>query len=475
MPASPQVDLPAAELPTTYCVVGAGPGGLIAARALRRAGIAVEILERYHEVGGIWNIDHPGSPLYESCNFIASSKRGGFIGYPMPADYPDYPTWQQIRDYIHAMADAFDLRRFVTFCAEVVAAEPVRTAAGTYWTVRLADGRTRDYRGIVYAGGHEWKPNLPDLPGTTSFAGRIIHSKDYRSTSEFDGRRVLVVGAGNSGVDIATDAAFMAEQAYLSTRRGYWFLPKQVFGVPITEYLDGSESLPDHPMLEGLDEERRVAMLLAIVGDLTRFGLPAPDHPVTATHPIVNNNVLHYLAHARLAWVPDVVRLTETGAVFADGTEREVDTIVFATGYDIEIPWLPEGAVEYRKGRPVTHLATFFPGLENFYAVGIQHAADHGYQNFDEFAQLVVADARATLTGRGREAIEEIKNDYRPDLKAGTPFVNTRRNENQWSSPALRTTVEDLRKRFGIEIPEWDDQEFYRPLLVAANAGRPAA
>lgn len=474
MDASPHVAT-VTELPTTYCIVGAGPAGLVAARALRRAGIEVEILERYHEVGGIWNIDHPGSPLYESCNFIASSRRGGFVGYPMPADYPDFPTWVQIRDYIHDMAEAYDLRRLVTFNAEVVAAEPVQTAAGTCWTVRLADGRRRNYRGVIYAGGHEWTPNLPEIPGAETFAGRLIHSKDYRRTSEFDGRRVLIIGAGNSGVDIATDAAFMAEEAYLSTRRGYWFLPKQIFGVPITEYLDGSDVLPDHSVLKGLDMDGRVELLLSIVGDLTRLGLPAPDHQLTATHPIVNNNVLHYLAHGRLKWVPDVVRVTETGAVFADGTDLELDTIVCATGYDIEIPWLPDGVVQYRNGRPVTHLATFFPGLENFYSVGIQHAADNGYQNFDEFAQLIVADIRASLTGAGRETIEKIKNEYRPDLKAGTPFVATRRNETQWSTPALRKVVDELREEFGIEIPEWYDREFYRSLLVDPNRVRPAA
>lgn len=455
------------ELPTRYAIVGAGPGGLIIARAFLRAGIEFDILERYDQIGGIWNIDQPGSPMYESCNFIASKKRGGFIGYPMPEDYPDFPTWYQVRDYVQSMARDFGLDRSVEFNTEVIAAESVSSPAGVYWNVGLSSGETRRYRGVVYAAGHEWTPFVPDIPGIETFTGRAIHSRDYRSTSEFTGKRVLVIGAGNSGVDIASDAAFAADAAFLSTRRGYWFLPKQFFGVPTPDYIDGTEPLPDVYPFRGLEtEDDRIQLLLTLIGDLTRFGLPAPDHPLTATHPIVSNTVLHYLAHNRLTRTPDVRSISGDTITFVDGSAEAVDVIVTATGYDIQIPWLPEGLVQYRNGRPVTHLSTFFPGLDNFYAVGIMHTADNGYQNFDEFSQLIVADVRATLYGENADAVRRLKYDFRPDMVGSLPLVKTRRNENQWNAAEMRRVLGEIRDDFGIPIPAWNDREFYRGQLL---------
>jgi hypothetical protein len=456
-------------LPTRYAIVGAGPAGLIAGRAFLRAGIEFELLERYTEVGGIWNIEQAGSPMYESCNFIASKKRGGFIGYPMPDEYPDFPTWSQIRDYIHAMARDYGLLEHAEFGAEVKLAEPITTDDGVFWRVTLTSGQIREYRGVIYAGGHEWKSFVPEIPGIETFSGRALHSRDYRQTAEFTGKCVLVVGAGNSGVDIASDAAAHAEKAYLSTRRGYWILPKLFYGVPTPDYIDGTEPLPDvFPFNLVHTEEERIGLLLTLIGDITRHGLPAPDHPVTATHPIVSNTVLHYLAHNRLERKPDIRSIDGSRVTFVDDSVIDVDVIVLATGYDIEIPFLPEGLIEYRNGRPRVHLSTFVPGLDNFYTVGIMHTADNGYQNFDEFTQLIVADILATLTGENAEAVHRLKHDFDPDLVGDLPLVDTRRNENQWNAPQMRAALRQIEADFGITIPRWDDAEFYGAQLPSA-------
>jgi len=455
------------DLPDTYLIVGAGPAGLVAARAFMRAGIKFDIVEKYHEVGGIWNIENEGSPMYKSCNFIASKKRGGFIGYPMPDHFMDFPKWTEIREYIHMMARDYGIDRQVEFGREVVSAVPQGEGASTVWNVAFKNGETRRYRGVIYAGGHEWQRYMPEIDGMETFEGRLIHSRDYHSTVEFDGKRVLVIGAGNSGVDISSDAAVAADFAALSTRRGYWFLPKQVFGVPITEYIDGTEELPAR--FAGMDFDERIEVLLSLVGDLTRFGLPAPDHQLTETHPIVSNTVLHNLSHGRLSWRPDVAKIDGADVHFKDGRVEQYDVIVCATGYDITVDFVPEDLLEYRNGRPVTHLSTFFPGVDGLYAVGIMHVADNGYQNFDEFSQMIVADIKATLTGENAENVRILKEEYRPDLKKGINLVDTRRNENQYSGPAMHEMLAHVQSEFGIVIPEWHDRAFYADLLVDAD------
>lgn len=460
----------ASQLPTRYAIVGAGPAGLVVGRALKRADIEFDIFERWHEVGGIWNIEQPGSPMYESCNFISSRKRGGFIGYPMPEHLGDFPTWDEVRAYIHQMASDYGLVEHVRFTTTVTDASPVESPEGTSWTVTLDTGETLDYRGVIYAGGHEWKPFVPEIPGLGSFTGRAIHSRDYHSTSEFDGKRVLVVGAGNSGVDIASDAAAVADEAYLSTRRGYWVMPKLFAGVPITDYIDGTEPLPDvFPLSELKTEEERVRFLLTMIGDLTRFGLPAPDHALLSTHPIVSNTVLHYLAHDRLSWRPDIASIDGSRVNFVDGRVLEVDVIVLATGYDIEIPFLAPGLVEYRNGRPLTHLSTFLPGLDGFYTVGIMHVADNGYQNFDEFSQLIVADILATLHGENAENVHRLKHDYQPDFIGDLHLLDTRRNQNQWNAPSMHAVLREIETDFGIPIPRWNDSGFYGALRVTPS------
>ncbi|SUE29156.1 flavin-containing monooxygenase [Nocardia farcinica] len=463
------------SLPTTYCIVGAGPMGLIAARAMRRYGIDVEIVERHSRVGGLWDIDNPGSPMYETCHFITSRDHGGFIGYPMPADYPDYPSWRQIRDYIRSMAAAYGLTDLVRFDTEVHSARPITTGSGTYWKVVFGSGETRDYRGVVYACGQQWHPFVPRIPGHESFTGRFLHSRDYRSADEFAGKRVLVIGAGNSGVDIAVDAAFHAERAHLSTRRAYHFFPKQVFGVPTPDLVNGKVQLPDLPLLAGLTPEQQLELVLATVGDLSRFGLPVPDNPVGATQPIVSNLALHCFSHGTLTPRPDVASIDGSTVRFVDGSTAEVDVIVAATGYDIEIPWLPDGLVPFAEGHPVFHLGTFADGVPGLYAVGVLHpSVSDAWSVFDQLFQLAAADAHATLTGANAENMRRIREDYRPDLKADFPFIDARRNVNQADVRRFRAMIAEAADRFGVAVPDPGDACFYADQLVRHVAARSA-
>ena len=267
-----------------YCIVGAGPNGLLAARAFKLAGIPYDQFERHGDAGGIWDIANPGSSMYESAHFISSKYTSAFFGFPMPEHYPDYPNHRQLLDYIRAFTDTYGLRPAIRFGTGVQSAVPLGADAAEGWRVTLSNGETRVYRGIVCANGVTWHPSLPSYPGLDQFRGQVMHTVNYRSPDMLKGRRVLIVGAGNSGVDIACDAARCAASAVLSLRRGYHFVPKHIFGVPTDVFLAGGVHPPKGVVIP--DDPSR--MLSALVGDLTRYGLKAPDHKVMESHPIMN-------------------------------------------------------------------------------------------------------------------------------------------------------------------------------------------
>ncbi|MGH8239315.1 MAG: amino acid permease, partial [Steroidobacteraceae bacterium] len=165
----------AARYQERQCIVGAGPSGLLAARACKLEGIPYDHFERHADVGGIWDIDNPGSSMYESAHFISSKYTSGFFGFPMPQDYPDYPGHRQLHAYIRDFADVYGLREGVTFGCAVERAEPLGEQARDGWRVRLANGETRMYRGVVCANGVTWHPNMPSYPGQEAFCGEVRH------------------------------------------------------------------------------------------------------------------------------------------------------------------------------------------------------------------------------------------------------------------------------------------------------------
>ena len=344
---------------TDVCVVGGGPAGMAVARALLRHGLSFDVFERHDDVGGLWDPDNPGTPVYDSAHFISSKTQSHYFDYLMPDHYPDYPSNQLILEYHRAFVDAYDLRRHVTFNTAVELAEPLPDG----WRVHLSTGEARTYKVLVTANGTNWHPVVPQFKG--EFDGEIRHSQTYFSPDEFRGKRVLVVGAGNSGCDIACDAARTADAAFISLRRGYHFIPKEIFGMPADVF--GAKG-PNLPMW--LEQHVFGAVLRLLNGDLTRLGLPKPDHKLFETHPIMNTQILHHLAHGDIHAKPDISRLDGTRVHFVDGTSEEVDLILCATGYEWPIPYVPRDQVRGSHGRPELFLNLFSRTNPRLYVAG---------------------------------------------------------------------------------------------------------
>lgn len=437
-----RADLPPVAYQRRYCLVGAGPAGLVMARVLLAEGVPFDWFEKQDDVGGIWTMDNPDSPMYASAHFISSRYTSGFVGFPMSDDYPDYPSWEQVRDYIRSFARTYGLYDHVRLGTEVLSAEPFD---GDRWRVRLANGEVREYDGLIAAPGVAWHPSMPSVPGAEAFAGQVRHSITYRTAQEFVGRRVLVVGAGNSGVDIACDAARSADAAYLSVRRGYRFLPKHVHGLPTDAVLTGAIDPPRGVSLAGDPE----ALIDALVGDLTRLGLPAPDHELLASHPIMNTQVLHHLQHGDLIAKPDLVRLQPSGAVFADGSTAEVDLVLLATGYQYLLPFIDPALLDWERGRPRLYLNMMSRELDSLYVLGFVEFAGAAYQRFDEMAQVIALDIRARETGEYREELRSLKQHDQPDLSGGIRYLDSDRHASYVEVETYVHYLADLRDRLG--------------------------
>lgn len=412
-----------------FCIIGAGPSGLASARAFARAGVPFDLLDRQDQVGGIWNIDSPGSPMYETAHFISSKTLSGFDDYPMPAHYPDYPAWHQIRDYLHGFADAHELRGFFEGGADVARVVPDDSDR---WRVELTSGHVRRYAGVVVAVGHDWIPRMPSYPG--SFSGEMYHSVRYRSPREFAGKRVLVIGGGNSGCDIAADAATYADRAFISLRRGYHFLPKHLFGKP-TDLFFRSGPQPHARIAQPI----LALVLRLVVGDLTKYGLQAPDHKPLETHPIVNSQLLHHLSHGTVTAKVDVAEFAGREVRFTDGSSEDVDLVLFATGYRHELPCLRETLGT--NGRPGLWGQMFLPGHPTLYVAGFFESDSGAYPLHSRQAALFAELARQVPARRWLAARTRMP---APDLTGGIHHVDSPRHAIHVNAEAFTKFIDRL-------------------------------
>jgi cation diffusion facilitator CzcD-associated flavoprotein CzcO len=418
------------------CIIGAGPSGLAAAKAFKKHNISFFIVEKHANAGGIWDIENPGSPMYEAAHFISSKTLSGFPGHPMPEHYPDYPGREQILAYIQSFAIKEGLVEHIHFNTKVT---KVNKLADDEWEIQ-SDKKTYLASAVVCACGPLWTPNIPQFEGV--FSGQIRHSNTFKKSEEFRDKRVLIVGGGNSGVDIACEAAIYAKEAHLSMRRGYRFIPKHIFGVPSDVFSHGGPKLPmwiQQPVFSFL--------LKLVVGDQTKYGLPKPDHKLLESHPLMNTQVIHHVTHGNLKVHKDIKNVEDKTVRFADNTEIEVDEIILATGFNFDIPFARQ-YFDWKNERPVTYLNVFNPKQDGIFVTGFVETNSAAYSLFSDLGELIALylNAPDVVKSKYRSKIET----EQLDLTNGLKLIDTPRHTGYLELDAAEREIKKAKKFFGI-------------------------
>jgi cation diffusion facilitator CzcD-associated flavoprotein CzcO len=334
------------------CIVGAGSSGLAACQVLAARGVPFDCFEKGSQIGGNWRYENDNglSSAYRSLHINSARRLMSYRAYPMPDDYPDFPSHFLIAKYFDDFAERFGLKPLITFRTEVVRVEPVEGEWAV--TTRGEDGeeRTRRYRAVLVANGHHWDPRWPEppFPGAEEYTGEQIHVHHYREPNVLEGKRVLVLGMGNSAVDIAVESSRIADATFLAMRRSAHVLPKFIGGKPV------DEAAPAFMSYLPLAVQRffMARTLKLAVGDMTDYGLPRPDHKLLAAHPTVSSELLPRLGHGDIAVKPNIERFAGGRTIrFADGSEEEIDLVVYCTGYRITFPFLDESVFAVRDNR----------------------------------------------------------------------------------------------------------------------------
>jgi thioredoxin reductase len=411
------------------CVIGAGPCGLTALKNLLAAGLNnIVCYDESEAIGGNWVFCETGdrTSVYFSTHIISSKKLSEFEDYPMPADYPDFPSHQQLRAYFDSYAAHFGLEPFIRLRTRVDRA--TRDADGR-WSVSLSGGSREVFDHLIVCSGHHREPYIPEHDG--EFTGEVLHSRDFKHAERFRDRRVLVIGGGNSACDIAVDISRVASRTCISLRRGYYIVPKIMFGRPIDLLYEKARKLPRvvvQPLL--------AALLRLGIGPWDKYGLAPPECGPLEMHPTLSSDILNALRHGRVLPRAGVERFEGSMVYFRGGIAEPFDTVLWATGFRISFAFLDSSVVDWDTSRPPPlYLKMMHPRIENLFFVGLFQPIGCIWRLADHQARIAAlqiagrlprpADIAARISNETphwhfektpRHAVEVDFHDFRSDL-----------------------------------------------------------
>ncbi|KAL6615675.1 hypothetical protein ACP70R_037945 [Stipagrostis hirtigluma subsp. patula] len=391
-------------------IVGAGPSGLAAAACLAARGVPATVLEMSDSLASTWR-----DRTYDRLTLHLPKRFCELPLLPFPEAYPTYPSKDQFVAYMEAYAAAAGVAP--RFGARVE--EAAFDAAAGAWAVRLAGGggggEVLMARWLVVATGENAVPRAPDFPGVASprqFAGRVMHTWEYKSGEAFAGQKVLVVGCGNSGMEVSLDLCRHGAKPSLVVRNTVHVLPREMLGVSTFGI---AMALLKWLPVRLVDRFLLAAAHLAL-GDTGQLGLRRPKtgpielKNLTGRTPVLDVGTLQHIKSGKIKVVGAVKEATRRGVRFADGKEEQFDAIILATGYRSNVPsWLKDGGdVFTREGTPRTPFPNGWKGKNGLYTVGF---TQRGLLGASSDALNVAQDIHRQWTDTGRHTNNVLENN----------------------------------------------------------------
>lgn len=353
---------------TPILIIGAGPAGLGLAGRLRKAGLSFEIVEQTDKIGNSWH-NH-----YDRLHLHTVKQLSHLPNLPFPEDYPLYVPREKVVEYFENYAKTFDIQPH--FNERVISVKKVANK----WISKTASGKAFQSQNVVVATGVNRIPKIPHWQGEEHFKGKIIHAKDYKNASPFLGQRVLVVGMGNTGAELALDLSEQDCETYISVRGPVSIVPRDLNGRPVQLT---SIQLAKIPF--GIGDWLGNFIRGIYLGDLSKYGLKAPklspakQLKITGKTPVVDIGTVNQIKAGKIKVMPDIDYFYESGVAFSNGEKKEFDSVILATGYHANVDDFIENTdtllnKDQLPKQPIADGANkglFFIGFDNYKLGGI--------------------------------------------------------------------------------------------------------
>lgn len=349
-------------------VIGAGACGLCAAKYLKESGFDVTIFEIGTQIGGLWRFmnDNNRSSAYRTLHINTSRGVTRFHDLDFDPDVQAFPDHADMHRYLVKYAEHFDIKRLIRFQARVVDLRPdfaPERGESPRWVIELEDGTVETFDAVVVASGHLTVP-LHAPMFRDDFSGEYLHGHDYKAPEPFVGKRICVVGVGNSACDMATDVCSTARRCVLVARSGVLILPKLFCGVPFTDITRQIQ----RPWIPSWLRRKLTAFLAYLVhGSMTKLGFRPMDQ---RAHVTSNGTIVTDIAYNRIAVKQGIERIDGKMIHFADGSAEEFDVLLAATGYLIDLPFISRDIVPLEDNRLDLYKRMVQPGWPGLYLMG---------------------------------------------------------------------------------------------------------